>query len=160
MLGSVGRLWGQFIGVEAATEAQHISFVSEVSPAGPGWRGQAAADLLLVFQGGGDCPEMSVGAIKAAVEVANPGSFIYVFSDARAKDHHRKEELLRLLQVKQSQVRVLALRSGDSEGRGVRVLGLARATLRGAPAGTRGLVFLFGRLGVSLRWLPPPPVRP
>uniref|UniRef100_A0A7E4UTM9 VWA domain-containing protein n=1 Tax=Panagrellus redivivus TaxID=6233 RepID=A0A7E4UTM9_PANRE len=56
------------------------------------------------LSGGQDCPEMTLTGIKKALEASLPGSFVFVFTDARSKDFHLIDSVLNLIQEKQTSV--------------------------------------------------------
>jgi hemicentin len=58
----------------------------------------------VAIKGGGDCAEMGITAVVQALKIIKPNSYVYVFTDASAKDTYLVDEALELIQRKQSQV--------------------------------------------------------
>ncbi|XP_052900964.1 hemicentin-1-like [Anopheles moucheti] len=65
-----------------------------------------ALDNLQII-GGGDCPEAALEAIASAIEAAMPNSFVYVFTDATAKDFRLDRRVMQLVQKKQTPITFL-----------------------------------------------------
>ena len=64
---------------------------------------QSALDFLYI-DGGGDCEEMTLSGIKKALEKSLPRSYIFVFTDASAKDYDLFDEVAGLVQLTGSQI--------------------------------------------------------
>lgn len=58
----------------------------------------------LKLGGGGDCPESALKGIVSALDVALPKSYVYIFTDAIAKDHRLDGKVLELIRKKQTTV--------------------------------------------------------
>ncbi|KAJ8728637.1 hypothetical protein PYW07_006333 [Mythimna separata] len=54
--------------------------------------------------GGGDCPEYAMTGIELGLKESLPLSYLYVFTDASAKDYDRFDQIKSISQKKQSQV--------------------------------------------------------
>jgi hemicentin len=93
-----------------------IKFLLFFADVGPAFETREPAKFLkalndIYVRGGKDCPEMSVTAIKRALELSLPGSVIFVFTDAAAKDHRVLPDVIRL--IKQKNIRVNFILTGN-----------------------------------------------
>lgn len=61
----------------------------------------------IAIHGGGDCPEMCMAGIQKALIESRPGSLLYIFTDASAKDYKEYEKVKDWAQKKRIQVRFL-----------------------------------------------------
>lgn len=55
-------------------------------------------------RGGADCPEPALTALLQALKLVRPNSYVYIFTDASAKDYFLLPDVLALVQRKQTQV--------------------------------------------------------
>ena len=62
-----------------------------------------ALDNMYV-DGGGDCPEMAISGIQLALQVSRPCSFLFVFTDASAKDYNLTDTVISEIQSTGSSV--------------------------------------------------------
>ncbi|XP_039747746.1 hemicentin-1-like isoform X2 [Pararge aegeria] len=69
----------------------------------------------IIVHGGDDCEEFAMAGIELALENSKPNSFLYVFTDASAKDHHNFERVKSLSQKKSTQITFLL--TGVCDGR-------------------------------------------
>ena len=85
---------------------------------GPAFETKEPAKFLkalndIYVRGGKDCPEMSVTAIKQALELSLPDSVVFVFTDAAAKDHRVLPDVVQL--IKQKNIRVNFILTGNCD---------------------------------------------
>ncbi|CAG5054404.1 unnamed protein product [Parnassius apollo] len=58
----------------------------------------------ITVHGGGDCPELAMSGIELALKASRPGSYVYVFTDATAKDYAKFEKVKKIAIEKEIQI--------------------------------------------------------
>lgn len=62
------------------------------------------ANITENLEDGDDCPERAMTGIEMALKASSRGSYVYVFTDAPAKDFEKFERVKQIAQEKECQV--------------------------------------------------------